>query len=168
MRTKSIWIKCLYIILFVLGGCKSLEVVEFTTIADGPFSYYDQLPPALIVITNPAEIETEVKKILLDNKGVLDKLNNLNYEDVFAILVLQGQKQITNYSVNVRQVTRSDNNLIVEADFITPKPGEVFGNAFTSPFSLITIKKSGQWSENITFMLQDKGEVVAVTSHYIP
>lgn len=156
-------------LLFAIVACKSqIGELSFETIAQSDIINYREEKPALFVITNDDEIDTLVPNVLAEDPALVDQLRQLDYDRFFAILVLQGLKSTGGFSVTVQRISRQNNQVTVQVQFIEPGPGTRITAAFTSPYHLIAVSKQGEWRRQIRFVLVADSEEVAETSHFIP
>lgn len=167
---KRYWVLSIYLItIFALAGCQRQEQeLTFTTIAQGDFSNYDMEMPAIFVIAKSEEVDPIANNIFSESPEFLEKLYDLNYNKFLAVLVLQGKKQITGYSVTVQQVTQQGDQVMILAEFIEPVQGTRIKPAFTYPYHLIAIPRGEISSGNIAFLLIEKGTTGAQTTYFLP
>jgi hypothetical protein len=69
--------------------------------------------------------------------------------------------------VIVQQVTRRNNQIIVQAEFKQPVPGEGRTLGYTSPYQLIAVSKDARWEPVTQVELIVSGETVAKATHSI-
>lgn len=156
-------------LLFAIVACNSqIGELSFETIAQSDIINYREENPALFVITNEDEIETLVPNVLAEDPVLVDRLRRLDYDRFFAILVLQGLKSTGGFGVTVQRISRENNEVTVQVQFIEPGPGTRITGAFTSPYHLVVVSKQGEWGQQIRFVLVADSEVIAETSHFIP
>ena len=67
----------------------------------------------------------------------------------------------------MQQITRQDDRVTVEAEFIGPKPGEGQPMVNFDPCHLVAVSKDGAWGRQIQFELVASGKVVAEATHFI-
>ena len=143
--------------------------LPFETIAgSGEESQYREEAPQIIVIASQDEIAS-LGNLLPERVTV--KLQDLNYEDHFAILVLHGYVTagMGQYKVTAREVVRQNAQVHLKAEFEEPQPGGIITLMATSPYHLITVSKRGDWNTTITLLLlNESGKQVAETEHFIP
>jgi hypothetical protein len=159
-------------LLFTIVACTpQIEELSFKTISQGDGFYtgqsYGEEKPGIFVISNVDEIDEPGLDIMFPTK-LADELRQLDYDRFFAILVLQGQKRSSGYSVTVKKIVRQGKQVSVYAEFKEPKIGTRRTWVFTSPYHLVAVFKSGNWGQNINFLLEADGKVVAESYHFIP
>jgi len=136
-------------------------------------SRFIERKPAILVFNNVKEIGDLLPQIVPHLPGVLpveNQLQQLDYGRFFAVLVLQGLDG-GNSSIQVQNVSRKGNQVIVRAIFVTPRSGEGQTANGTDAYHLIAIPKDGDWDQQIEFYLVDDrffGGTVANTTHLIP
>ncbi len=143
---------CLVILFLLSPACQfDGSSLHFETIEQTERSrvsrFYNSPEPELIVIAQPTDIAT-VTTLLLPE--ISDKLKALNYQDSFAIIVFQGQKPSTGYSVQIESIVRRENVIVVNCKFIQPGPTEPTNDAITSPHHLVKVQKAGVWNQTFT------------------
>ncbi len=157
------------LLLLATTACQSQErELAFESIAQRDIINYREESPALFVIANKDEIDTLISTVLAEDPTLVDQLRQLDYDRFFAILVLQGQKGSTGYTVTIKQVVQQGNRVTIKAGFVEPSPGAFIKPAFTSPYHLVQVSKEGQWGQEVTFVLVVNDESVAETTHFIP
>lgn len=157
------------ILLFAVVACTSqIEELSFETIAQGDIINYREESPHLFIVANDEDIGTLSRNVLAEDPALTEQLSQLDYDLAFAILVLQGQKGSTGYTVTIKQVVRQGNRVTIKAEFVEPSPGAFIKPAFTSPYHLVQVSKEGQWGQEVTFVLVVNDESVAETTHFIP
>lgn len=153
--------------MFAVVACKShLEELSFETIAQGDGFYagrgYGGEEAALLVIASPEAVDKPGLDVQFPSE-LADQLRQLDYDRFFAILVLQGLKTTGGFSVTVQRISRENNQVTVQVQFIEPGPGTRITGAFTSPYHLVAASKQGKWGQQINFVLvADSGEVAVV------
>jgi len=90
------------------------------------------------------------------------KLKELDYSRYFALLVLEGAKPSTGYSVKITSITSSGNVVTVYADFLETPENMERAAMVTYPYYLVAIEKPGEWAETVTFnLVVDQAVVVS-------
>lgn len=149
-----------------------VQVVPFTTIERGPGLPLKHRQPGLFVLTTSAEGDALFGQ--WPEEPITRRLPNLDYMQVFAIVVEQGQQGSTCSSVRFEQVTRVGDQVGVHVMFRkphSPAPGEpelLCNGVVTYPYELITVRKDATWSRSIRFGLVVGGKTIATTTHAIP
>jgi len=156
--------------LFELSACKFQQNdLPFETIAQDDWGNsghaYEAQEPALAVIAQPAEVADLDGWITSDAQT---QLQTLDYDAYFALIVFQGWKPSTGYSVQVNRITREENTVRVYAQFQEPKPDEAKADEATSPYHLVQVQKVGTWGEDVTFNLVVNGTAIVSASRNIP
>lgn len=121
-------------------------------------SIYDDEAPALAVITKPEDITRLAEWVRPEQRG---QLQLLDFDKVFALIVFQGDKPNTGYSVQVEQVEYKNRVVSVLARFNEPDPDVTVGAAETSPYHIVQVLKPTHWDGKITFNLISAGVVTA-------
>ncbi len=171
-RKKSInWLFPLMLVLLLwLSACQPKETnLPFETIEQkewaGTDHAYEAREPGVMVVAQPEEITALNKWITEDAEAQLQKID---YKVYFVLVVFQGRKPTTGYSIQVDQLTRLEDTVNIKARFSEPKPNEEKSPEVTSPYHLVRVQKVGTWGRNITFNL-NAGEVIVVSlSHSVP
>ncbi|MBN1149548.1 MAG: protease complex subunit PrcB family protein [Anaerolineales bacterium] len=156
-------------LLLVIAACRPQEPgLHFKSIAQRDIINYREKSPTLIIIANDDEIDAPVSNVLVEDLALADLLRQLDYDRVFAILVLQGLKGVDGYSATVQRIVREDDQVNVYAEFITPDPGTRRMQVFTSPYHLIAVSKLGKWGQQIKFVLVVDDQPIVEINHLIP
>ncbi|MGQ9482320.1 MAG: protease complex subunit PrcB family protein, partial [Chloroflexus sp.] len=157
------------LLLLATTACQSQEQeLPFESIAQRDIINYREESPHLFIVANDEDIGTLSRNVLAEDPTLAEQLSQLDYDLTFAVLVLQGQKGSTGYTVNIKQVVRQGNRVTIKAEFVEPSPGAFIKPAFTSPYHLVAVSKEGQWGQEVTFVLVVNDESVAETTHFIP
>jgi hypothetical protein len=156
--------------LFYLIACRPQEqTLTFETVAQRDIINYREDKSALFVIAKVEEIDDHTQNVLAEDPTLVNQLRALDYNRVFAVLVLHGYVGSSNYSVTVQKVTQQGDQVIIRADFVGPTPGTRIKPAFTSPYHLIAVsKKGGAFGQQIRFVLMKEDKPVAESTHFIP
>lgn len=166
------WIVYITFILVIVGtsGCREEKKIEmpFQTIAAevGGLEYTKE-EPALVIITRPDQIESSELEVIFP-PDLLEKMSQLDYEQYFVVLVLQGLQPNSGYGVTVKQINFEDGQMIIEVDFRTPTPGTRVLNAVTSPYHLIAVPKKKVQGQSIRFSLVVNDEPLIEGTREIP
>jgi len=149
--------------------------LSFTTIAQGQHLSASLIvhQPSIIIIASAQEVDVALQQAggnppeLTARLHPIDKVRQLDFNRFFAILVLQGKQATSGYGVTVQQVVRQDDQVIVRALFVRPKPGEGAQEVGTDPYHLVTVPKEGTWGREMRFELVDNSNVLTETVHFI-
>lgn len=135
------------------------ETIDSTNFSDGDI-VFDSDQPGIMVFRKPEDVGN-----LQLNTSVSDaelKLKELDYSKYFALLVLEGAKPTTGYSIKITSITRSGNIVTVYADFLETPENMERANVVTYPYHLVAIEKPGEWAETVTFhLVVDQAVVVS-------
>jgi hypothetical protein len=171
------------ILILALSGCgvsgMSLQgngQPLLQTLAQGGVlgSYREADPPEAQIIAGAQDIDSLARQLpgnpprASDNPDLVNKLRQLDYTRFFAILVTQGQKEPRGFQMMVQQITRQDDHVTVQTQFIGPKPGEGQPMVVFDPYHLVAVSKDGAWARQIQFELAADGKVVAHVAQFIP
>jgi len=169
-RRASLLFMPMLLLLVGLSACKPQQNdLPFDTVDQSDWGNaghaYEAQEPALVVIAQPAEVTDLDDWITLDAQT---QLQTLGYDTYFALIVFQGWKPSTGYSVQVNRITRREDTVTVYAQFQEPKPDEETGGEVASPYHLVQVRKVGIWDQEITFNLVVNKIIVASLSRYVP
>lgn len=118
-------------------------------------SDYHESLPRLAIVQTPDEVPPDQPARYRDSYSAAELGTH------FAIAAYQGEKATTNYSVEVIHVKQHADQVLICAQFITPLPGMMTGQAMTSPFYILRITRSEELTSKQTFLLLDNGTEVA-------
>ena len=94
------------LLMLAATACQPQErELPFESLAQRDRINYREESPALLVITNDDEIDALVPSVLAEDPALADELRQLDYDRVFAILVLQGLKNTGGFSVTVQRIS---------------------------------------------------------------
>ncbi|HDN67531.1 MAG TPA: protease complex subunit PrcB family protein, partial [Firmicutes bacterium] len=146
------WLSLCFI-MFALWGCTRVsefksplptptltlpgESLEWDKVYNEPTSPHKESYPTMKIIVDQKQAFELEKSLQLPPH--LRTLHTLDFDKFFLIIVFQGEKPTTRYSVEVVDVRRAGNVITVYARFLTPPtpaPGEIVGvgNIVTSPY----------------------------------
>jgi len=92
----------------------------------------------------------------------------VDLSNYFIVVIYQGDKPSTGYSVEVNDVKREGTAIIVDAVFHEPAPDEAKGAAMTSPYYVLKVRKTEGLEGPFTFVLIVNGQEIVRQMHTIP
>ena len=98
----------------------------------------------------------------------LEILSDVDFTTHFAIVIYQGLKESTHYSVEVIDVKRQDSTIFVCTQFHEPLPEVARGSMETSPFYIMKVEKSEGLKREFVFTLTDHGDEIFRQTEIIP
>ena len=131
---------------------------------NGAGSKYNTVEPGIMVISSKEDITS----LPSGSDEAIHKLQELDYENFFALIVFQGRKDSGGYDVQIERVAPVETTINVYAQFNEPKPNEVITLVATSPFHLVKIQKTGEWGQEFLFQVIVGDTIVATLNHFIP
>lgn len=140
------------------------ETIEQNDIS-GTGQYYEDIGPGLMVISSEPDI-TSLGQLVTDESTT--RLQELDYEHSFALIVFQGWKGSGGYEVQIERVTRAGNTINFYAQFHEPGSDDPVTTEITSPYHLIRIQKNGVWDQDFLFQVVVDSTIVASSNHFIP
>ncbi len=156
-------------LLCVISACHSREQeLAFESIAQGNFTNIQEKKTSMFVIASNDEIETLFPNASVEEMATSDQLQQLDYDQYFAILVLEGSRGEAVCTVTVQHISRRDDRIIVEVAFTETAIGRRTTQLCIFPYHLIAVSKQGEWGEKINFILINKSTTIAETSIFIP
>lgn len=164
----------------LLGGCglpKRGQVLTFTTLAQGTYlcldppsrndapmlqiisatQQIDQVCQTLAVKTSPSHYLTELRT----------QLHQLQYDNVFVIIALQGAKPSGGHRIEIQRVVQQNDHILVEAQFTEPSYGQGVTGVITDPYHVIIVQKGDLSGKTVQFDLIQDGKTVASSTHTI-
>jgi hypothetical protein len=154
-------------VLLLLTSCKYTGTeLAFETIEQksGAGSAYSAVEPGLWVISG----KEDIANLQAGSDEAIYRLQEIDYEDFFALIVYQGQRGSGGYDVQIERVTRDGKTINIYAQFHKPKPDEARIDLFTSPYHLVQVEKTGEWDQEFLFQVIVDGMVVVSIDHFIP
>lgn len=166
------------VIGLTLGGCgvqASGQPLTFRSLAQDSILRSDPKDETSVIriIASSQEIDQLIHEFgdpppLQLAPQLVEQLRQLDYMRYFAVLVTQGQKESLGFKVTVQQITRQDDQVTVQAEFVGPKPGEGQPAVVFDPYHLVAVSKDGSWGRQMQFELIANGKVATKTAHFIP
>ena len=126
---------------------------------------YREDEPRLVVIANRASVSSLQGQLRLDH---LEMVASVDFSAYLVLIVYQGEKYTTGYSVEVTDIEHNKDAILIYANFHEPAPGEVKGETVTSPYCVLKLKKTDDLEGSFTFVLIANGEEVARQTLVIP
>ena len=181
-RLHSLNNKLMYIALLaglILSGCSQVQNLPFKTIAKES-TKYDltaeanlEDPSDFLILTGPEEInasKSDISRPQLEfSRELAERLRALDYRHSLAIVVFRRLGATSHsYIVDVRQVTRDREKVVMTAHFGEPRQDEVTMPGFSYPYHIIAVSKEGKWTQNIHFVLEVDGKEVKEHTYFIP
>jgi hypothetical protein len=158
----------------ILPACRPrLIELPFETIARGDgfgtVPSYGREEPNLLVITEPEQVDSPGLDLQFPS-DLAEQLHGVDYQSNFVIAVFRGRLGILSpkLDVEVLRVVRDGETVIVKARFGDSVIGERISPAFSSPYHIVAVSKEGEWSRDISFVLEVGGEEMAERTYLIP
>jgi hypothetical protein len=125
---------------------------------------YEALKPGLMIISNQSDIANLEERVTVE---AISKLQELDFENSFALTVFQGWKDSGGYDVQIERIMRVGTTINVYAQFHEPGPNEGRTTQVTSPYYLVYVQKDWEWDQEFLFQLIVDDAVVATqpTTH---
>ena len=127
--------------------------------------------PDLRIFARPQDFEEQGE--FTSVKELADRLLDFDYENSFAILVLECEDAVRTDQVTVTDILQQGDRVIVRAELPGPfKENEEVGTLVTLPYHLVAVRKDGEWGQEMTFVLVGITDGVETTlletAHFIP
>lgn len=124
-----------------------------------------QEPPHLFVIASPEEIVPPIAEFSFP-EDMFEQLNMLNFDTSFAVLFMVGQIAEANV---IAEITRENEQVFIKLGDYSLGPGNYILAGYSMPYQLVAVEKSGNWNQEIEFILEDDtGNRIDSTTHHIP
>ena len=165
---RSIPITIIFLLLaaLLIGSCTCqgnssqqghLAWEKLTNQISGKSDYSYEDVPRLKVITNPSDAQSLSEQVYPE---VLEQVQTVDFPTFFVLAVFQGQQDTTGYSIEVADIEYKKGVVFVHANFHEPSPGDVVGETLTSPYYILTVRKTEDLKGSLTFVLIANGEEV--------
>ena len=131
-------------LLCALCGCslvrsgESLVWDEVASTESGWAAFESQDTPRLAVITTAEETGAIQASIMPSH---IKQIMTTDFSAYTVVIVFQGRKPSTGYSVQIDEVRRDGTQIAVYAKFNNPPKGTPLGQIFTSPYCILRIEK---------------------------
>jgi hypothetical protein len=175
-----------FLSIFLLGGLivalyqlwHEGQSVAFTAIVRegvlrGNLDAYPAMP-ALYIIPSLNDVDHFAQQVLGGEPAIpgqpqrfVEQLRSLDYHQVFAVVVVSGQRGGCD-SFTIRRMTRWNARVIIHADFDTGGWGRGCPQVVTDPAYLLAVAKANLPTTPIQFDLWDGWRTVATTTATIP
>lgn len=126
---------------------------------DNDGTNYEDQEPAIFIIRHEDELTLISEWVQSD---FIMQLQNIDYEVKFVVLIFQGYKPTSGYSVQLKRVIAHNNVIDVYVHFDEPELGDDVEQVETSPYLILAVSRSENWSQISTFNLV-ADEVVKAT-----
>ena len=168
-RTLILMLFGILIVSCQIGGQNSpnnQEYLAFETIElEHQRNFYRAESPTIVVITNPEEAKNISGWVSPQTQAKVEKIN---FNQDFAVAVFQGSKPTSGYAIEVVGVSKSKNQINVQASVKLPERNTVQTQAFTSPYHFVKLEKTGMSGKRFVFSLMEGTEILAATQFRIP
>lgn len=92
----------------------------------------------------------------------------IDFSTHFVVIVYQGKKSATGFSVEVIDVKQQDDTIYVCAQLHKPHRNQALGAAITSPYCVLQVEKTEGLEGEFTFVLMDNGTEIGRQVEIIP
>ncbi|HEY4761224.1 MAG TPA: protease complex subunit PrcB family protein [Thermoguttaceae bacterium] len=179
MKTQLNLVKVLLSLLIIAlligpAACRPQEQeLAFEVLAQGegfaPSRMYAEREPDFLIITKPDEVDNPALDVQYP-PDLIDQIRAVDYQNKIVLVVLRGSIGALSpeYTVEVLEVVRAGDNVVLKTHFGNPSPESVTLSAFSSPYQVVTVKRDGRWEQNIKFVLEVDGKAVKEHTHFIP
>jgi hypothetical protein len=179
MQKRWIWLLP-WIVVLMVGGCgigESGQPLTFTTIAQDSVmgSYRDVAAPEIFVIATAQEAQDIAREVLEadpqfqdQRQRMAEQLTQTDFERSFAILVTPGTAIPSVHSITVQQIVRQGDEVSVQAQSESWKPGESRPAVATDPVHIVAVVKTDTWNRQIQFKFVVDGTLAVEMAHFIP
>jgi hypothetical protein len=121
---------------------------------------------------NPEPDHPEVRLIFgsrTPGELIPPELRTVDYSREFAVIVFHRSGGISEYNtVDVREITRAGNQVVLQAHFGSIPPDIPSLPAISYPNQVGAVSKEGKWGQDIHFVLQVDGKVVKERTYFVP
>ncbi|HLF27778.1 MAG TPA: protease complex subunit PrcB family protein [Anaerolineae bacterium] len=143
------------------------SVVQETDFSGG--QRYEGKEPDLLILGTAEEVSDPGLGVRFGPK-IAEQLRALDYERRLAIVVLRGQLGDTSplFSIDILEVTRTGDQVVVKTHFGRPGPDEGAFPLVTYPHHIISVTKEGEWAREMRFTLEVDGQAVKERTRFVP
>jgi hypothetical protein len=143
------------------------EYVPWTPLVNNPGAggHYEERAPRLAIVTSQSDlsyVETDLLSIYLE------QVSEVDFSKSLVIIVFQGEKPTTGYSVEVISIRRQANTVWVCAQSHEPESRQATGQSITSPYYIAQVEWIPDVQGEFTFVLVDHEKEVARQRKTIP
>jgi hypothetical protein len=90
----------------------------------------------------------------------LDKIKSVDFSKSIVVVVFMGYRGTDKYSVEIKDVRKSEQTVTISTVFITPTEGQLSHPIVTSPYYILEIDKMGDFIGTFTFVLKNQEAIV--------
>ena len=142
------------------------EPVPWEPVVDDPesglFSHYEEEEPWLDVIIDQEAVSSLSNTL---SSRHLELVANVDFATHFLVVIYQGRKGMTGYSVEAISVKHQGDTILICAQMHEPSFG---GAAITAPFYILQVEKTEELQGDLTFVLIADGEEVFRQEAFVP
>ena len=128
------------------------------------YMYKENAPRAVVIIDQDSA--NSLRNQLRPSH--LDLIAKTDFSVYLIVVIYQGRKGSTGYSVEVTNVQRKDRTITIDAQFHEPAPRDLTNPLVTSPYYVLKIKKTPGLKDEFTFVLIVNEQEVTRQTHRIP
>jgi len=160
----------LLMLLLVVACSKTAQQDLSFSVLDQSSSFVEvsqprQGAPSIIIIASQDEITPPISEYRFSDE-VVEKLNNINFDNSFAILFSVGP--IPENGI-IDNISREKDRVVIHVKNYTVGPGVYKLEGYSLPYQLISVEKSNKWDQEIEFSIVDEnGNLIGKASHSIP
>jgi len=178
VNKKWKWVGIWLLMIGMLASCKPSgptptptlpgKSLEWEKVADdwgaGGSYRYREPKPKMAIAANLTEADALSNELFPDHLNIVQ---NTNFADYLVVVIYQGEKGSTDYSIKVGDVRRDGNVITVYVEFLTPGPEIAPGQLVTSPYYVLKVKKTRELEGYFTFVLVTNDKELTRQPHSI-
>ena len=111
------------------------EMIANQTVGKSDYSYEDRARITVVTDINEAQV-------LRDQvyPEILEQVRKIDFSTFFVIVIFQGEKGSTGYSIEVTDVQRKDNTITIYSQFHEPALDAITSPLVTSPYYILKVE----------------------------
>ncbi len=142
------------------------ETIELQFETPGADRAYKKAPPQIQVISRLEDITTGSVMISPTSQQVL---MDMDYDQYLVVIAYHGWIGTTGYGIEIKRITQSRQNVRVYTELTRPKPDQLLGLSFTSPYHIVQLnRKDISSQQSLTFLLVTDGQTADKQEIFVP
>ncbi len=168
LGAAALFITIALVSFFVFNRAQDLkfETIDQGEILDG---YIGSKQPNVLILSQNGSINNPGKDVQFPNE-LAEKLRSVDYDKFFVIILFRGDTPGFNekYTIDALSIIRSRNRVIIKTSLGNPSDETIIGLLHSYPYRIIKVSKSGQWNQEITFILDVDGKEMDRQKLFVP
>ncbi len=142
------------------------ETIELQFETPGADRAYKEETSKIQVVSRLEDVTTDGVMISPTSQQVL---MGTDYDKYLVVIAYYGWIGTTGYGIEIKQITQSGQKVKVYAELTRPKPDQLLGLSFTSPYHIVRLnRKDVPSQQSLTFLLYTDNRIADRQEVFLP